>query len=91
MKEIKQRNRKRMIFEVNSRMRILTGSPLFNVNLLVSESLIEKTLQSFMYKPTTNLENVQRNKKKKKREKLIDVKLAPTRCQNLCISRTNHL
>jgi hypothetical protein len=63
MKEIKQRNRRRIIFEVNSRMHTLNRQSLLNVNLLVSESLIEKTLQSFINKPTAD-------KKKKKRENL---------------------
>jgi hypothetical protein len=41
----------------------------------------DATLQSFIYKHTEDLKNVQRNKKKKKKENSQDVKLAQTRCQ----------
>jgi hypothetical protein len=63
---MKQRNRKRISLEVNSRVHTFTRWPLLIVNLLVSESLIGKTLQSFMFKPTADFENVQRNNNKKK-------------------------
>jgi len=54
MEEIKQRNRKRIFFEVISRMHTLDRQSLLNVNLLVSESLTEKTLQSLINKPTAD-------------------------------------
>jgi hypothetical protein len=47
-----------------------------------------KTLQRLIYKHTADSENAQRNRTKKE-ENLKDVKLAPTRCQNLSISRTD--
>ncbi len=47
-----------------------------------------KTLQRLLYKHTS--ENAQWNRKKKG-ENLEDVKLAPTRCQNLSISRIDPL
>jgi hypothetical protein len=46
----------------------------------------DKTLQNFIYKHTLDdLKNVQRKKKKE------NVKLAQTKCQNLSVSKTNHL
>jgi hypothetical protein len=62
MKEIKQRNRKRIFFEVNSRLHTLDRQ-----SLLKSEYLIEKTLQSFINKPTADLE-MYKGIKKEKRE-----------------------
>jgi hypothetical protein len=47
-----------------------------------------KTLQRLIYTHTADSENAQRNRGKKG-ENLKDVKLAPTRCQNLSISRTD--
>ncbi len=47
-----------------------------------------ETLQKFINEYTINLENVQRNKKRK-REKLHDVKLIQTKCQNLSMSKIN--
>jgi hypothetical protein len=48
-----------------------------------------ETLQNFINEHTIHLENVQRNKKRK-REKLHDVSLIQTRCQNLSMSKINH-
>ncbi len=39
----------------------------------------DETLQNFINEHTVDLENIQRIKKKRKRENLQDVKLAPTR------------
>jgi len=51
---------------------------------LVMGQLSDEILQSFINKHIiVDLENVQRSKKK---EKLQDVKLAQTRCQNLSMS-----
>jgi hypothetical protein len=49
-----------------------------------------ETLQNFMNEHTIDLENVQNNKKRK-REKLHDIKLTETRCQNLSMSKINHM
>jgi len=46
----------------------------------------DETLQNFINKNPIDLENLQRNKKKKKKENLQDVKLAQSRYQNLSIS-----
>ncbi len=49
-----------------------------------------ETLQNFINEYTINLENVQRNKKRK-RKKLLDVKLTQTKCQNLSMSKINYM
>jgi len=50
---------------------------------LCNFSIIYAILQNFIYQDIEDLENVQRNKKKEKRDNLQDVKLAQTKCQNL--------
>jgi hypothetical protein len=49
-----------------------------------------KTLQRLIYKHTADSENAQRNRKKKK-GKFKGCQVAPTRCQNLSISRIDRL
>jgi hypothetical protein len=48
-------------------------------------------LQNFINKLTWDWKNVQMHPKKRKRENFQDIKLAQTRCQNLSMSKINHM
>jgi hypothetical protein len=58
--------------------------------MIIITTLVDATLQNFIDRHTIDFKNVQRDNKKKG-ENLQDIKLTQTRCQNLSMSKIDHL